>query len=122
MWRSEGSAGDYEVLNLHIEDQHESLFSIPSHVFLGWTNPTGYFFSVLESKNKSLLFLGGSAALYFVGLASTPLEKEFCLNGLLLSSLSAATLRNIAEPTEVFLSILIYLSARLFLPVDLIFF
>lgn len=28
MWRSEGSAGDYEVLNLHIEDQHESLFSI----------------------------------------------------------------------------------------------
>lgn len=59
MWRSEGSAGDYEVLNLHIEDQHESLFSIPSHVFLGWANPTGDFISVLESKNKSLLFFFG---------------------------------------------------------------
>lgn len=66
MWRSEGSAGDYEVLNLHIEDQHESLFSIPSHVFLGWANPTGDFISVLESKNKSLLFFffwGGGRAI-----------------------------------------------------------
>jgi hypothetical protein len=78
---------------------------------------------------KVILILGGSAALYFVGLASTPLEKEFCLNGLFLSSLSAATLWNmaeptwnIAEPTGVFLSILIYLSARLFLPVDFLFF
>ena len=81
---------------------------VPSDLFLG--------------KVKVIIILGGSAALYFVGLASTPFEKEFCLNGLFLSSLSAATLWNIAEPTEVFLSILIYLSARLFLPVDFLFF
>lgn len=85
-----------------------AVIPVPSDLFLG--------------KVKVILILGGSAALYFVGLASTPFEKEFCLNGLFLSSLSAATLWNIAEPTEVFLSILIYLSALLFLPVDFIFF
>lgn len=85
-----------------------ALIPVPSDLFLG--------------KVKVILILGGSAALYFVGLASTPFEKKLCLNGLFLSSLSAATLWNIAEPTEVFLSIFIYLSARFFLPVDLIFF
>jgi len=85
-----------------------AVIPVPSDLFLG--------------KVKVILILGGSAALYFVGLASTPFEKEFSLNGLFLSSLSAATLWNIAEPTEVFLSILIYLSARLFLPVYFLFF
>ena len=77
---------------------------------------------LLLGKVKVILILGGSAALYFVGLASTPFEKEFCVNGLFLSSLAAATFKNIAGPTEVFLSILIYLPALLFLPVDFIFF
>jgi hypothetical protein len=71
---------------------------------------------------KVILILGGSAALYFVGLASTRFEKEFCVNSVVLSSISAATLLNIAGPTEVFLSILIYLPALIFFPVEFIFF
>lgn len=73
-------------------------------------------------KMKVILILGGSAALYFVGLASTRFEKEFCVNSVVLSSISAATLLNIAGPTEVFLSILIYLLALIFFPVEFLFF
>ncbi|GAU19285.1 hypothetical protein TSUD_335710 [Trifolium subterraneum] len=51
-------------------------------------------------KMKVILILGGSAALYFVGLASTRFDKEFCVNSVVLSSISAATLLNIAGPTE----------------------
>lgn len=69
-----------------------------------------------------ILILGGSASLYYIGRASTPLEKELCLHSLFLSSLSAGALCNIVGNTEVFLAILIYLSARVFLPADLIFF
>ena len=44
-----------------------AVIPVPSDLFLG--------------KVQVILILGGSAALYFVGLASTPFEKEFCLNG-----------------------------------------
>lgn len=79
---------------------------------------------LFRSKDESNSYPGGerSAALYFVGLASTRFEKEFCVNSVVLSSISAATLLNIAGPTEVFLSILIYLPALIFFPVEFIFF
>lgn len=74
------------------------------------------------AKGKVILILGGSAALYFVALASTPFERNFSLNCLVLSSLSAATLWDLAGPTELFLVAFLYLSARFLLKRNSIFF
>nr|QGW48412.1 hypothetical protein [Raphanus sativus] len=73
-------------------------------------------------KLKIILVLGGSGALFYVGLASTAFEKEFSLNLLFLSSIVAATLLNITEITEVFLSVFLFLPTLFLLPHDLVFF
>lgn len=76
---------------------------------------------ILLYKQKTIQFMGGSAAISFIVLASNKWEQRFLLNGFFLSSLAAATLFKLIQPIEALLYIAIYLFSLLCLPMNLIF-